>query len=318
MPINLQPRDIRILLAVVTYGCLTRRQLQRLVPMPDRIMRRRARLLARDGYVNRYTPAVADDPAGPPTPVYYPAKRGCEILSQELRDDRFLLTRTSLPQASHVAHAVAVAQTHILLTEAIARQSQVQLVEWFNENEIVNKDERDPSRHHTTCIHFGDLGKGKILCKPDSVFGLRSGEATCIYFLEEDRNTTTSADKLLRRKLSGYEKTFATGKHLAHFGKPFPGALPIFRVLFVTTTPARRDALRRAMHQRMRDKPRQFADVWRFVEKRSDLTVERFLHGSIFYPCDPRGEACALVKPDSVNVESAPVATSAAAEPVLA
>lgn len=296
MPIELQPRDIQIIMAVDRYACLTRRQIGMLVGVSERIMRRRARLLAHDGYLNRFAPRASADRVAD-TPVYYPSKRGCQILSEHTGDDRYLFTKTSLPQ-KEIVHSLEVAQTHILLDQAVAAQQHVKLIRWINEHEVVDKSVADRSKHRTTAVPFEQVGQGKnqVICRPDSVFALECDGVRCVYFLEEDRNTTHGGEKLIRRKLPGYERMFRTARHVTHFGHAFGDVLPIFRVIFSTPTTGRRDALRRQMRSMTKDKPAGFADVWRFVAK-PELSAETFLHGEIFYRCGHDSPAIALVAP---------------------
>lgn len=294
MAVRTTPRDLRIMEGVALYQAITRLQLQCLIQMSERMARRRFKILAAEGYLNRYEPGVQIEIGRPPAPIYYPSRLGCQTLAEHFRDDSILATRTTLPQRFHIAHAISVTDTHIRLRAAIESQSQVSLVHWLNENVVVNPT-AEPAGHRTTCMVFDELlgAKNATVCKPDSVFGLKQGDTSCIYFLEEERDLTHSAKQRVARKLPGYAKTLETLLHKSHFAEPFPGSIDTFRVLFVVPNDKRRDALVRAADRLTRDNP-QLHEALRFVSKQ-DLSPDRFLFEPVFFPADTEASPLPLV-----------------------
>ena len=134
-------RNIAVLQALAAYFLLNRPQIQSLCFETDhegsnlpRITRRQLQKLVSAGFINRNAISAA--------PVYFLAKRGCELPAEHFGDDRFLLLPTRLPQIGHLQHCLAVSDTHIALTRAIERQTDVSCDRWINEFEIVNADER--------------------------------------------------------------------------------------------------------------------------------------------------------------------------------
>ena len=89
----------------------------------------------------------------------------------------------------------------------------------------------------------------------------------------------TGARQLADRKPPGYAELALRRLYLKHF----PAADDEFRVLLVLPNSQRRESVRRAFQEKNPVASR--TDLWRFAAL-TDLTVETFLHGEVFYRCE--------------------------------
>lgn len=278
------PRDIQILLALVRYFVLSRPQIQRLL-FPDdtngRSTRRRLQMLVDLGLINRQHLLYSHPNGGSPASVYFPSRRGCELLFEEFGDDHFLLTPTNAPIPHHIQHWLAISETHMTLDDAIARQSSVQIEDWINEWDICNKDETVPEKRYRLYTLLRQ--NPKLICAPDAAFLLTLGGHKKIYYLEQDRHTS-GVVQVASSKTKGYAVMAELQLHRRHFPQ---ATVEGFTVITIAPSPKRRDALRQAV----KDKPG--ANLWRFASA-TDLTPESFLFEPVFYPCE--GEAVRLVR----------------------
>ena len=221
---------------------------------------------------------VYSSPAGS---VYYPSQKGCEVLAEHAGDDSYLLTPTQCPQPHHIAHWLAVTETHLKLDEATEGQDAVQLGEWINEWDTVNKDEQEPEKRYRLYTLLGD--NPRLICAPDSAFMLTALGYTKVFYLEQDRGTT-GVRQVVARKSKGYAELASRGCHRSHF----PGTnVDSFTVVCIAHNDRRRDALRRAFSGI------QGSELWKFCSA-TDLTAETFLHAPIWYSVS--GDPVPLVK----------------------
>ena len=117
------PRDLSVIQALARYYVLSREQIQRLCFPTDadgRTTRRRLQSLVADEYVRRHTLYPFQAHLGSPAPVYYPAKKGCELLADHFKDERLLLTCTAPPQPNNLLHWLAISEFHMTLEAALA------------------------------------------------------------------------------------------------------------------------------------------------------------------------------------------------------
>ncbi|MBI5759287.1 MAG: replication-relaxation family protein, partial [Planctomycetales bacterium] len=145
----LTERDLAVLHALARYYVLSREQISRLCFPADksgRITRRRLQTLLDAGLINRTNAPLYNPRGGDPWPAYFPAKRGGEYLAEVTGDDRFLAVPFQTPFSQHLEHWIAIAETHIALETAIARQSVATLDGWVNEWDTVNPDEAAPEK----------------------------------------------------------------------------------------------------------------------------------------------------------------------------
>jgi Replication-relaxation len=295
----LQLRDLDVLASVARYYTLTRSQINRLhfpADFDGRITRRRLMLLHDEGMINRTHMQVANPSMGAPAYVYYPSAKGCAFLAQELRDDRYKSVCTLTPHWTYLYHWVAVAQTHILLDQAVARLNGVKLdrwlaeapppggvnvEDWLSEWSIANPDEKEPDKRFRLYTKLGP----KLVCAPDAGFLLAKDGFRKAFYLEQDRDTTRSAERVAAQKCHGYAGLFERRLHIA---RHFPTTnVERFAVLFVAPSVNRRDALRKAFATRPA------AWLYKFCAQ-TELSCETFLTAPIWHPC--MGDPGALVK----------------------
>ena len=268
-------RDILILVALVRYYVLNRQQIQRLV-FPDdpngRITRRRLQMLVDEHLINRQN-VLFCHPSATPAPVYFPARKGCELLAEHFEDPRYLATPTAPPIPHHTFHWLAVSDTHIALDEAVRCQSDVRIDGWINEWDIVNKDELRPEKRFRLYTILRE--HPRLVCVPDAAFLLLYKGGSKVFYLEQDR-ATSGVQQIANSKTAGYAAMADESLHRRHF----PDAtVDQFSILMVAPGPKRRDALRRAIQ----GKPG--ASLWRFAASQ-DLAPGRLLFEPIYYTCD--------------------------------
>jgi hypothetical protein len=296
----LQDRDLDILASVARYYTLTRLQINRLHLPADfdgRLTRRRLMVLHGDGLINRTHMQVSNPSAGAPAYVYYPSAKGCAFLAQELDDESYQRACTLTPNWMYLYHWVEVAQTQIVLDQAVARLNGVKLDrwlvgrspfndgvtvdEWLSEWSVANPDEKEPEKRYRLYTKLGP----KLVCVPDAAFLLQKDGFRKAFYLEQDRDTTKNAERVAAQKCHGYAGLVERRVHLE---RHFPTAnVERFTVLFVVPTVRRRDALRKAFA----GKPA--AWLYKFAAQ-TELFPETFLTGAIWHPCD--GEPTPLIQ----------------------
>src|SRR5213078_725086 len=130
-------------------------------------------------------------------------------------------------------HWVEVAQTHITLDQSVAKHGGVNVDDWISEWSIANPDEKEPEKRFRLFTRLGT----KLVCAPDAAFLLERDGFRKAFYVEQDRDTTKSADRVAAQKCHGYAGLFE--KRL-HIGRHFPTTnVDKFTVLFVTPTSKR-------------------------------------------------------------------------------
>ncbi len=277
-------RDIDVLKAVVRYYVLNRQQIQRLVFPTDpngRVTRRRLQALVDAKLINRQAMLVCHPLNGAPAPVYYPSRRGCEILHDQTGDDHYLATSTAPPLPHHILHWLAVSETHIAFDDAVSKQDEIKIDGWLNEWDTVNKDESAPERRYRIYTLLRE--NPRLICAPDSAFLLSLRGHRKVFYLEQDR-ATSGVQQIANGKTQGYAVMAERGSHRRHFPE---ATVDTFTVLMIAPTGRRRDALRKAIDS----KPG--AALWRFASV-EDLAPDTLFTAPVFYPCN--GEPAALVR----------------------
>jgi Replication-relaxation len=280
----LTDRDFDILRTVVRYYVLNRQQIQRLCCPQDtngRVTRRRLQVLVAAGLLNRQHTLFCHPLAGPAAPVYYPSRKGCELLAEMFDDERFLTTPTQAPIPHHTLHWLAISDFHIVLDAAIGAQSAVALDGWLNEWDVCNKDESAPEKRFRLYTLIRE--SPRLVCAPDAAFLLIVNGHSKVFYLEQDRNTS-GVRQIAASKTQGYAIMAQTQMHRRHYPT---ATVNSFTVLMIAPTERRRDALRKAIH----GKPG--AELWRFAAS-TELTADRLLHSPVLYPCV--GDPLPLVK----------------------
>lgn len=286
-------RDILVILALARYFVLNRQQIQKLVfPQDDngRVTRRRLQSLVSEKFINRQTLQFCH-PSQSPAPVYFPARKGVELLAEHYGDETFLATPTQSPVPHHTFHWLAVSDTHIAIDEAVKRQSVVTMGGWINEWDIVNKDESSPEKRFRLYTLLRE--SPRLVCAPDSAFLLAVAGHSKTFYLEQDR-ATSGVTQIAASKTPGYAMLAQTNLHRRHF----QSTADSFSVLMVTPSERRRDALRKAI----KDKPG--AELWRFAHV-ADLIPDKVLFEPVWFSCkkeepDPLVKQPADIHPGAV------------------
>ena len=283
----LTPRDFLVLKSIAHYYCLTRAQVTRL-HFPDdvdgRATRKRLQALRELDFIGTTKMQVVNPSvAGAPAPVFYPTKAGAAYLAQETQDERCLAICTHSPNWQHLLHWTIVSEYHILLDQAAAQTTGVAISEWFGEWSVCNPEEQEPHKRFTLYTLLSETPR--LICKPDAGFLLEKDGYRKVYYLEADRDTTKSAERVAARKSGGFAGLFELRLHLS---KHFPGAnVEKFTVLVIAPTEKRRDALRRAFAT----KPQ--SGLYRFAAA-PDLAPATMLTAPVWLPCV--GDPVSLLK----------------------
>lgn len=270
-------RDIPVLKSVARYDTLTRDQISRLhFPGDDdgRITRKRLNVLHKLGLVNRTRMLTVspDVDGGVGAPVYYPSAKGSEFLANVTGENTYRLCNTTTPNHLYLYHFVAVAETHMMIDRACAILGDVFIADWAGERSLTDPKESEAEKRYRLYARFD-----KIACVPDAGFLLQKGDFAKVFYLEQDRDTTKSAERVAAQKCQGYAKL---AEHQVHLKKHFPTATwKNFNVLMVAPTPTRRDNLWKAV----RAKPG--GGMWKFASL-TDLTPETVLTEPVWYQGD--------------------------------
>ncbi len=276
----LQLRDIDLIASVARYYTLTRAQINRLHFPNDhdgRITRRRLNFLSGEGLINRTHMQVSNPANGAPAYVYYPSAKGCAYLAQELKDETYKTVCTLTPNWQHLYHWVAVADTHILFDQGVKRLNGVSIDAWYSEWDVVNADEKEPEKRYRLYTKLGQ----KLVCIPDAGFLFGNRGFRKVFYVEQDRHTTESADRVAAQKYNGYAGLYE--KRL-HIGRHFPLAnVEKFSVLVIAPTANRRDALKLAF------KKKHEASSWLYLfAALPDLKPETVLTAPVWHACNDR------------------------------
>ena len=269
-------RDIGVLGALDRYFVLNRPQIQKLCFPEDltgRVTRRRLNALVRERFISRHPVEAYVSRNGSTGPAYFPSQRGSELLAGFFGDDKYLVATTQQPQSHHLLHWLAVSETHLALDAAIALQSEVAVLGWINEWDVVNREESVPENRFRLYSLLRD--KPRLVCAPDAAFLLEARGVRKVFYLEQDRGTS-GVFQIAASKSPGYAEMANRKQHFKHFPA---STLDGFTVILVAPNTGRRDLLRRAI----KGKPK--SEIWRFVSA-TDLSPETFLTTPVFYSID--------------------------------
>ena len=181
-------------------------------------------------------------------------------------------------------HWLDIAECHWIVDQACARSATVKLVRWINEWQPVLDSDGNPAGFvlHT---QFREQPK-PLSCSPDAAFLLEAAGHKRVFSVEIDRNTT-GARRVAASKMPGFCELALLQGHRRWFPET---TFEDFSVLVVTTTPARRDLLRRSVTAHEAKRP----DLWLFAAF-SEFSAETALHSDIIHDCS--GQVGPLVAP---------------------
>lgn len=289
---QLQPEDFLVLATVARYYVLTREQVQ-MICFDDsgsgRGTRKRLLRLRNAGYLIKHSVPVALPNTNGAAPVYFASKSGAEALASYFDDGRFLATNTRSPRADRLAHWIAINSTRLLVEKAVAKSEDVELLQWYTEWETINKD--DPASPRFV-LHTQLSETPPLSCSPDAGFLLSSQGFNKVFYLEQDRGTS-SPKQVAARKTKGFAELAKRELHRSHFPDT---NVPAFSVLVVTTSDYRCQAIGKELTKLPRP------DLWLMVNEKQ-LTPQSLLHGDV--TINFQGEAGPLVQPSpTVEVTS--------------
>lgn len=234
-PMQLTERDRTVIRLVHRHRFLSSRQIIALVGDSQLQVLRRLKLLYHHGFLERPRAQLQYYATPGTRPMVYGASaKGAMLLKQELGDSQLWSENNRTVGQIFLEHALLVSETMVSL-ELACRKHGIRLL---YENELDFPVVKQPFQWRVKIASGMNLG-----VIPDRVFALEytdhTGKAERAYFfLEADRGTMPVVRKQLtqtsfRRKLLAYEATWASKIHQRHLG------IPRFRVLTVTTIPAR-------------------------------------------------------------------------------
>ena len=265
-------RDIDVLKAVVRYYVLNRQQIQRLVFPTDpngRVTRRRLQALVDAKLINRQAMLVCHPLNGAPAPVYYPSRRGCELLHDQTGDDHYLATSTAPPLPHHILHWLAVSETHIAFDDAVSKQDEIKIDGWLNEWDAVNKDESTPERRYRIYTLLRE--NPRLVCARLRVSAKPAGHRK-VFYLEQDR-ATSGVQQIANGKTQGYAVMADGGSHRRHFPE---ATVDTFAVLMIAPMAAPRTRCVRRSNLNL-------GHAWRFASA-EDLKPETLFGRRCFIP----------------------------------
>jgi len=232
-PLVLSPIDLDVLglLAATGYRFLTCAHLSMICFPSVKSCSNRMGELCNAGLVTRiYLPTVEDEK---PEPIYTLTRAGArELVRLRHLDPKGLTASTRKPSHFFLEHSLKIS-TFMCSLQCALKEKPAELVFWKNERTF-----RSARGKSLTVSHPLELGQ-RIPVVPDGLFALGKDDRTSYFFLEADRGTMFLAS--INRKMLGYIQLFRKRLHTQLLG------LPNFRVLFVTTTPYRRDQMRAAL-----------------------------------------------------------------------
>lgn len=282
---ELQPRDIKTLLALATYAVLDAVQIRNLAYPTDRdrrITRRRLSKMRAAGFIRATTLHAPSPITGHPAPAYYLAQKGLEQLTVRFDDPWLFCKSTSLVQPAHLSHYLEMSQFHIKLRAAIERHPTVSLQRFITEHEVIDATV-PPEKQKTLYSRVQD--RPLIVNNPDGAFLLLQNEHQVVYYVERERSGT-GAHQVYKRKTKGYRILKDKKLHCQHF--PTTTFTAGFTVLCVAQSPNHRRLLCAAF------KGRPAAQIWRFAAA-PELTEDSILVEPVWYHAD-RDEPGPLIR----------------------
>ncbi len=222
----LTPRDLNVLAWVQSYRLVTSQHLQALDRGSGQGLLRRLQKLFHAGYLERLLPRHVDGGGSAPM-VYAITNRGIRALQENGRLAN--ASRTDWNAKNHSLHDLSILHTLLVsqvraVMELACAHAGMRLLFWKEGAELFDRVEVALPQGYT-----------RVPVAPDAFFALEDAKGRMNFFLEADRGTMTV--KRFVRKLQAYAAYFRDGRQKNKFGIRF------FRVLTVTTTPARKSNL---------------------------------------------------------------------------
>jgi hypothetical protein len=268
MGIVITEKNVLVLEKLARYYVLTRKMIQEMCfphVRSSRSVCERLRKLKKEGFISQADMQIVLSGQSA-SPVYYPNKKTAQTLAAFYGNDSFLNIYTKPPASRLLFHWVEIAKTHYLVDQAVEASEAIELVQWYNEWEVINKDTPNKNLHFT--IHSVLRQEPTIVCQPDAAFLLECGGHRKVFYVEVDRGTD-SIRRIARKKPAGYAMMDAQNRHLKHFPT---STLESFSVLFITTTEYRRDELLKRLPEK--ETPHLWRTAWRGELDQTNLFSE--------------------------------------------
>jgi len=266
-PLVLTERDREILRLVYRHRFLRSSHLTDLIGGSQQQLLRRLQLLYHHGFLERPRAQIDYYHRGGSTPIVYTlGSKGVWLFRRTFASNGW---QTYWPEKSSSAgrlfleHALLVSDTLVALEIACRTSADLCLLP----ADAIPLSRAPKSTSNPFCWKVSVSQRLRIGLVPDGVFALRSAndpDNPAFFFLEADRGTmpvsrSTLAQSSFQRKLLAYEATWAQNLHRTRFG------FHRFRVLTVTTSPARAAHLAEAASQLERGRGLfLFTDLQRF------------------------------------------------------
>jgi len=247
MQIELQERDIAVLINLYIYRYLSTSQLKTLHFPSERTTWRRMSKLTNAGWVKRFKAPTVDEY------IYHLDTDGIALVADHVQENPTGLpegepTRRSPKDYLFLRHFLQINDFRIALTQACAMNG-VELAGYIPEH-IGRKTKRGGIKKHISAT-VPDRGhrNATITHTPDAVFSLRKTGNTALFFLELDRGTEVISDpskgflKCIRFYLN-YWVDGGYNRYQQEFDLQEP--FSTFRTLIVTTSDKRVQNMRQA------------------------------------------------------------------------
>jgi hypothetical protein len=281
--IILQPRDLRILAFVAEHYTVTTEHVwKEIFPenLDNKVVRRRLGALVHEDVLNATRPETKTLRNNVYCPVFYPSRKGLEILALETGEMKWLRVPTKPPFTQHLGHFLVLTDLRLIVGKAVAAQQLVALDHYYNQFDMTNPESEEPSerfRLHTTI----SKEPRQVVCVPDAAFNLGLNGVSKAFYLELENGGNPPA-VAARKKAPGYAGLFEKKLHQRHF----PGAVEEFTILMV----APHEGWRKELQREFSKKPQ--AKLYKFAA-RKDLTPETFLFHPVWHTC--AGECQSLI-----------------------
>lgn len=284
MGIVITEQNKLVLETLAKYYVLTRQMIQQMcfphVRSPRSVCER-LRKLKNEGYLSQAKMQIVLQGQNA-VPIYHPNKKTAQTLAAVYGDDSYLNIHIKPPSNGLLFHWIEISKTHHIVRQAVEGSELLEMPNWFNEWETINKDEPQSQFHFSLFSPLRE--KPPLSCAPDAGFLIDCNGHRKVFYVEVDRGTD-SIRRIASKKPPGYAAMETQKRHLKHFPD---STLQSFSILFITTTQHRRDDLA----SRLKDLDGHH--LWRLAY-RTELTSESFFHSPVWL--DSKGDATSLIAP---------------------
>jgi hypothetical protein len=232
--LELQERDVKILILVYSYRFLNSEQIKILVDGSDRVILTRLQKLFHHGYLDRPSSQMSYNFNTSQHIIYALGDKGADLLADLSGFDRGKIKwkeKNKEVKERHINHTLMISNFRICLEKSLSKpNSSVKMLFWRNES---TKDLKD-------YVYIRDYRSGGHKTRkpivPDSFFSIEDSKGKMYFFLEADQSTMTNTRFL--NKMRAYWHWWKQKGHTKKFG------IKSFRVLTLAKTNKRSDNLR--------------------------------------------------------------------------